>query len=387
MKKNILLFALTTLMLSGCGKPKEKPIPGYIVADYYDGYYASIVSWKNGEDLKNQLNTLIRTGYTALTYEQNWTSNIDADHIQDNYFYVDGVYASNDLVSANTQKAWQREHAFCASLMCGSTTSNATKNKGRATDFHNLFAADASGNNSRGNKNFGVADTTNANYQNRTVKDGYDGYSFDNKIFEPGDKDKGRLARAIFYMGTMYKDDEIDTKNNVTMKGLTIQEEYVDYVAGNDGAFAIGSLSTLLNWNNAIPVDRLEMQHNVSVLTNEINGVAQGNRNPYVDYPELVDYVYGNKKDKAGEMKYIKPSAIELDANSDEHRYYTIKSAETSFGVGDTFDKNSIEIIDVKKNFKYVTYAGEFTTSLDGYTFNKDDVTNGVDNIVTIEDM
>ena len=31
--------------------------------DYYNGYYASLVSWNNGEDLKNQLNAIIRNGY------------------------------------------------------------------------------------------------------------------------------------------------------------------------------------------------------------------------------------------------------------------------------------------------------------------------------------
>ena len=159
-----------------------------------------------------------------------------------------------------------------------------------------MFAANASGNQSRGNKNYGYANAIAESYITTFSSDnGKDGYTYDEFIFEPGDIDKGRLARAIFYMATMYKDAEKDTANNINMKGLTIVEDPVTYVAGDNCAFAIGNLSELLEWNNNVPVDYLEMQHNISVYTDKDNpdGVAQGNRNPYVDYPGLVDYVYG----------------------------------------------------------------------------------------------
>ena len=43
-------------------------------------------------------------------------------------------------------------------------------------------------------------------------------------------------------MATMYKDDELDTANNITMKGLRLLEEAVEYIPGNAGNFAIGNL-------------------------------------------------------------------------------------------------------------------------------------------------
>ena len=146
----------------------------------YEGYYSSLVSWTDGEDLKNQLYTIMRNGYQPLSYATpNYETNINADHTKYDFEYLDVLYTSENMYKTDTnKKGWQREHAFCASLMCGTTTSDAVKMKGRATDFHNLFAADGSANGSRGNKNYGMADTTASNYTNRTTDGGYDGYSY-----------------------------------------------------------------------------------------------------------------------------------------------------------------------------------------------------------------
>ena len=247
--------------------------------------------------------------------------------------------AIKNTFKSETNKGWQREHAWCASLMCGSPTGDAIKQKGRATDFHNLFAANASGNQSRQNKNYGYADVLATSYETKYMTaDGNDGYSYDEFIFEPGDIDKGRLARAIFYMATMYKDDELDTANGITMKGLRIVEEPVSYVAGNDCAFAIGNLTDLLEWNEDVPVDYLEMQHNLSVYTDIANpdGVAQGNRNPYVDYPGLVDYVYGSKKNQPGTLKDVMASASYLNSENHTLSHYAIKEAKREYGYGQT---------------------------------------------------
>ena len=70
------------------------------------------------------------------------------------------------------------------------------------SDFHNIFASFSSGNASRGNKNLGEA----------KAEDYYDGYYSDTKIFEPGIKDKGIVARAILYMVTCY--DELNLKDD-----------------------------------------------------------------------------------------------------------------------------------------------------------------------------
>ena len=347
---------------------------------YYNGYYDTLVSWTDGEDLKNQLHAIIRNGYQPLSYtkssKQNYTSNINADHSKYDFEYLDVIYSNKDTFYSETNKGWQREHAWCASLMCGSTTGNAINYKGRATDFHNLFAANASGNQSRGNKNYGYANAVSESYAIQYSSDnGRDGYTYDETIFEPGDIDKGRLARAIFYMATMYKDAEQDTANNINMKGLTIVEDPVTYVAGNNCAFAIGNLSELLEWNKNVPVDYLEMQHNLSVYTNSDNpdGLAQGNRNPYVDYPGLVDYVYGSKKNQPGTLKDVVASASYLDCESREISHYAIKQARREYGLGDTVTPGDYKVVEVYKNYSYSEVTNNLTHSLNNHQFSESD--------------
>ena len=363
---------------SNAGSTSSAPIETPV--SYYDGYYDSLISWNDGEDLKNQLYDIIRNGYTPLSYtksnKQNYDTNIHADHSKYDFEYLDVIYSQNHTFKSETNKGWQREHAWCASLMCGSTTSNAVSFKGRATDFHNLFAANASGNQSRGNKNYGYANPLVTSYDQRNdIDNGKDGYTFDEIIFEPGDIDKGRLARALFYMATMYKDDEVDTSNNIKMKGLTIVEEPVSYVAGNDCAFAIGNLIDLLEWNEDYAVDYLEMQHNISVYTdtNNPDGVAQGNRNPYVDYPGLVDYVYGSKKNQPGSLKDVVASASYLNSEDDSVSHYALLEAKREHGYGETLSKDDYQVVAVNNNYSYNLVSNSITHSLQGHTFTESD--------------
>ena len=413
-KVKSLTFILATLLIAACSKPSSVAfssseiltsndvISSYhsdfissnsepssssnssseIVDDthYYNGYYDTLVSWNNGEDLKNQLHAIIRNGYTAISYtkssKQNYDTNIHADHSKYDFEYLDVIYSKNDTFKTDTNKGWQREHAWCASLMCGTTTGNAINYKGRATDFHNLFAANASGNQSRGNKNYGYANAIAESYITTFSSDnGKDGYTYDEFIFEPGDIDKGRLARAIFYMATMYKDAEKDTANNINMKGLTIVEDPVSYVAGDNCAFAIGNLSELLEWNNNVPVDYLEMQHNISVYTDKDNpdGVAQGNRNPYVDYPGLVDYVYGSKKDQPGTLKDVVASASYLECEYKGISHYAIKEAKREYGLGETISSSDYKVVQVYKNYSFIETTSNITHSLSNHPFSESD--------------
>ena len=340
----------------------------------YHGYYADLDSWTDGEDLKKQLHDIIHGGtYQPIEYNHNsisnWQSNRDADQDLYDLPYLDVVY-SGDKVNMND--TWQREHAFCASLMTGSLTGDAVKTLGRATDFHNLFASFASGNSSRGNKNFGNADKNADSYQNRLDK-WLDGYSFDNKNFEPSYYDKGRLARAIFYMATMYSEPEYDPVNNITMQPLKVVEDYVDYVPGNECAFAHGNLSTLLEWAENCGVDLLEYQHNESVYsfvpnihTDESKNHAQGNRNPYVDFPELVTYAFGDKKDEPGTFNDMISSYAELHKWENITERYAIKNAKRKYVVGNAIEKDDIEVVAIDNERKYTDFV-DF--SLDGIDF------------------
>ena len=352
----------------------------------YEGYYNSLTTWTNGEDLKQKLYDISHSTYHPLNYTNpNYQTNINADHSYNDFEFLDVIYSEDDVFKTETNKGWQREHAFCASLMCGSLTADAVKRVGRATDFHNLLAASASANSSRGNKNYGNADETNSYYQNRTTDNGRDGYSFDPVNFEPGDRDKGRVARAIFYMAMMYKNDEVDEVNGITMKGLRVVEDPVTYIQGENGAFAIGNLSTLLEWNKKYPVDYLEMQHNISVYKdiNAIDGYAQGNRNPFVDYPSLVDYVYGEHKDTAGSLSSCTAteSIINCEISNTEFSHYALKEARRAYAPGEQISNNDYKIVKILNNYTYSEISEGYTNSLANHTFSTNDGESIVANI------
>ena len=355
--------------------------------NHFNGYYGQL-TWSNGNDLKQKLYSIISQDVTFLEYEGNWETNQNADQDLYNHDYVDVVYSSDNMLKSDTYTlghGWQREHAYAASLMTGQLSGNAVKTKGRATDFHNLLAANNSGNTSRGNKNFGTANKSDSTYQNPTMDPTntyHLDYSFDSKNFEPSDYDKGRLSRAIFYMGVMYSQNEASAGAYQT---LNIVEDYVEYSDGNC-QYAIGNLSTLINWNNSFTVDYLEYQHNESVYSHEIvkddeTTIKQGNRNPFVDYPGLVDYVYGSKKDQAGDLNTVKPSEVILRTDKSGIHHYAIENVQKEFGVGDTFDSSCYDLIavDYKLGETAAPASADLTTP---YTFTEADLTKGSKELV-----
>ena len=366
----------------GGGEEDDYVDTGEYGYNHFNGYYGQL-TWSNGDDLKQKLYNIISQDVTFLEYEGNWATNQNADQDLYNHDYVDVVYSSDNMAKSDTYSlghGWQREHAYAASLMTGIISGNAVKTKGRATDFHNLLAANNSGNTSRGNKNFGTANKSDSTYQNPTMDPTntyHLDYSFDSKNFEPSDYDKGRLSRAIFYMGVMYSQNEETAGSYQT---LNIVEDYVEYSDGNC-QYAIGNLSTLINWNNNFTVDYLEYQHNESVYSHEIvkddeTKIKQGNRNPFVDYPGLVDYVYGSKKDQAGDLNTIKPSEVILRTDKTGVHHYAIENVQKEFGVGDTFDSSCYDLIavDHKLGESAAPASADLTTP---YTFTDADLAKG----------
>ncbi len=119
------------------------------------------------------------------------------------------------------------------------------------SDAHHIRVADGQENSSRNNKDYGPLD--------------YNGPSG-----STANSWKGDVARALFYMAVRYN-------------GLTL-------VNGNPADSTIGQLgdlATLLAWNHLDPADDFEMNRNNYIYT------WQHNRNPFIDYPNLADYLWG----------------------------------------------------------------------------------------------
>ena len=407
--------------------------------DYYDGYYGGL-SWTDSSDLINKLHNIIKD-INPLKYEGNWESNKAAE--QDLYYHdqLNVIYSNKNYSKADSNKTegYSREHVFAASLMTGITSGNAIKKTGRATDFHNLYAAYYSGNSSRGNKNLAYANPLSAYYSLPNNVNG--DYVYDTS-FEASDLDKGKLARSIFYMAVMYNEIEnssfkvtngptvdltyqplsiieknVDfSKNRITYDNFASpsKEEHIAFVThyknivkeenpsisdqsliselayekylALSSPFAIGHISDLLKWNT-YSVDLSEAQHNNAVQnTVTTYGGAQGNRNPFVDYPELVEYAFGSLKDKAGKLSDLTPTVVALDMNNTSSiRHTAIKNSVIQYETGESLSYDSIKEKTGIKGIKYNFDEVELTNSdysFDSYTFVDDDVENGKDIVI-----
>lgn len=236
-------------------------------------YYASAVG-KKGDDLKNAIAAIIIANYNAVSYG-------DARYVLED--------ADNDPVSGDTWcfyneltgeanwdagVTWNREHVWAQSRGLrpegGSNASNSTI--GIASDIHNLKAENPGVNSTKSNRDF----------ESNADADFYGTHGVYSYV--PMTSARGDVARIMFYMELRWGDD----------KGLYLDDLSENSTNSGDGGPARqGRVSNLVDWHSIDPVDPFEIRRNNIVHKH------QNNRNPFVDHPELVDHIYGNKQDVA----------------------------------------------------------------------------------------
>ncbi|MFA5283022.1 MAG: endonuclease [Bacilli bacterium] len=350
----------------------------------YSSYYSAITSWTDSTDLLGKLNALVNTDVkspianTNLDFDSGtdrWNVLANADQNLSSLDFVDLAYVNFNTVkndTNNSSRGWQREHAFGQALGnfdASNTRGDSNLVKIMRSDWHNLFASDGSANGSRSNMNLGNVDPnagvisycSNSKGDRALYSEGK--YIEGIQIFEPGDIDKGKLARAIFYMATRYSDLQI------------VEELVTDMRQGK-----IGCLNDLLSWADTFDVSRSEYQHNSVVYS------YQNNRNPFVDYPELVDFAFGSKKNvSVSNFQYLKPShETVVGINASAHANYATQTinptsanikTQIEYEVGSTFDGSAVQVYDVTRDFSKSLYVGSYTSSpSQGHVFSSSDV-------------
>lgn len=210
-----------------------------------------------GSALKTKLRSIISANTKSISYSSGLASSTtglpytDADPSNSNniiLFY--GHVSVKNVVNTN----WNREHVWPKSLGWFDKT-------GAGCDIHHIRPENISVNSTRGNYLMGeVTGGKAVTYPDGTIA----GYVGSGK-FEPNDVSKGDVARIYLYMMIRYS--QTDSSYKVTN--------------------AIESVELLLKWHKEDPVDELE------IIRNNRAYEVQGNRNPFIDYPEFAEMIFG----------------------------------------------------------------------------------------------
>ena len=161
------------------------------------------------------------------------------------------------------------------------------------SDVWHVYPTDGKVNGMRSNYPFGEVASDAPGSENGFSKWGKcktPGYS--HTVFEPNDEYKGDFARTYFYFATRYKG--VATSGY----GAEVFSSAYPYITK-------WQLDMLLRWHEQDPVSQKELDRNEAVYESR-----QGNRNPFIDYPELVDLIFGDSRNipfmpDGGDAPYI----------------------------------------------------------------------------------
>lgn len=230
--------------------------------------YYSRLDGKTGENLKTAAFEVINPHSTVSSYSDLPKYFMRTDLYPESERWWD-MYSDIPLY-APSFKGLNREHAFPKSWWGGSTDIPAY------VDLNHLYPSEARANQAKSNYPLGMVQTP--KFDNGITLVGYavsgqgGGAA---QVFEPDDEYKGDFARTYFYMVTCYQ--------NLTWK-YTYMVQNNTYPTLNSWA-----LDLLLKWHREDPVSQKEIERNETIY-----GI-QNNRNPFIDFPDLAEYIWGNK--------------------------------------------------------------------------------------------
>ncbi len=307
-------------------------------------YYGTI-SGQTGDALLAALNQIIKDhneyNYDSDTHrtiykiiDRNWTLSPASEANLTNYDYANGnpfikkLYAdyNDDLATADrfknagaTRVSFDKEHIWAQSL------GNFGRTGGAGSDFHALWPADVKGNQqAHSNYNFAMptSNITNVNNDKGTYVGRNGNISGSSqKVFEPLDEYKGDIARAMFYMPARYY-----TYENALHPKLTLVNGSPSAITAsvNQPGLA-GDLATLLAWHISDPVDEYEIHRNNLIANN-----YQGNRNPFIDYPQWAAIAYDTSFVGTGALPTLESSSVGSGEDEPVEAITTLTSIEVT---------------------------------------------------------
>ena len=263
MRRKLLRLSLAFLVSVMPALPMLAQIP--------EGYYSSLKG-KKGAELKTAIHDIIKKA-NVLSYGSNyghtWWGFWSTDRDERGYF-IDRYSAEKEWVKSTSQGAagagMNIEHSFPKSWW-GKTEVQAYK------DLYNLMPCKSKINSTK--SNYPMGKVVSGDKGNGWTKVGK---GDDNKWYwEPADPWKGDFARGYMYMATAYQDYKWSGD-----RALQILQQG-DYPTLKEWAYKL-----YIQWAKADKPDAVEIKRNNDVAK------IQGNRNPYVDFPNLMEYVWGD---------------------------------------------------------------------------------------------
>ena len=286
MKKQVIItLALCACALGAWGNV----VTG--VAAIPDGYYNGVSGKKGADNILNALQTCITTGYNEISYKglepHYLKTDFYADTLWDMYSTCRFDYEDANKAQSALCDGWNKEHVCCQSWL---------GNGPMVSDMFNVYPTDARVNNLRSNYPYGVVSGSSNGMSSDPDKhalgklgnSALSGYS--GKVYEPDDRYKGDFARTFFYMVARYRNNTLNSSEGSNM------------FTSSPTNLTAYSLSFLLQWHRNDPVSEKEIDRNQGVYG------EQKNRNPFIDYPDLVEYIWGDLVGQTVDLSTMTPT-------------------------------------------------------------------------------
>ena len=289
-------FLLTSIFFFALSLFAKSVTPASSLPTYYQD-----IDGKAGKALFDAVQKVTKLGYSSLGYDGLWgaykkTDMRDNGKIWDMYSDCSWTVGSDQCGSySNECDCYNREHSIPKSWFGGSKS-------GPGCDIFQVVPTDGYVNNKRSSYAFGEVSSASYTYDGAKLGSaksititggntiaGNTGTTISGSgtVFEPRDEYKGDFARG--YFGTMIKWANGDYQAFTSGDGSKMFSS--NYNTGSFGLTKYG-VALLMKWHRQDPISQKEIDRN--------NGIqeTQGNRNPFIDYPYLAEYIWG---EKAGE--------------------------------------------------------------------------------------
>ena len=238
-----------------------------------NNYYNSALG-KNDQELMSSLHKIVR-GHYMIYYSKLWekfkTTDCNGNIIIDRYSNSQFTYSENQCGQySGIGQCYNREHSVPNSWWGAAQDT-------MYSDLYHMYPVDGWVNAERGNYPFGDCANGSPRGTGKLGTCTHSGYS--GTVFEVADEYKGDFARTYFYMVVRYMD---------RVGSWTQDKGSVVFTNSSYKHLTPWAISQLLEWHRNDPVSTLESNRNEAVY-----GI-QHNRNPFIDHPELAEYLWGN---------------------------------------------------------------------------------------------